>query len=141
MSKKTIIILIVAAVAAFLLWKRGVLSKATGGSGSGSDNSGKDVDDPTSLDYILEHITFSSTERTKIEALRQKALTDKTYSQKIQAKANDKGRSFDQQLVLEAIWSLYNPTNNAWIDGPDGSADYGWKLQQKVLKLAGQSLW
>ena len=138
MSKKTIIILIVAAVAVYLLWKRGTFSKATGANGSEPDTP---VDDPTSLDYILEHINFNANERKRLEALRQKSLTDKSYYQKILAKANETGRSFDQQLVLDAIWSIYNPSNNAWIDGPDGSIDYGWKLQQKVLQLAGQSLW
>ncbi len=138
MKKKTIIILIVLAVAVYLLWKRGTFSKVTGSFGSEPD---AHVDDPTSLDYILEHINFNDDERKRIESRRQKSLTDKSYYQKILGKANEKGRSFDQQLVLDAIWSLYNPTNNAWIDGPDGSSDYGWKLQQKVLQLAGQSLW
>lgn len=135
LNKKTIIILIVVAVVAYLLWKR---SKATGVTDSGSNTP---VDDPTSLDYILENVNFTSTERAKILALKKKVDTNVSYRQNIQDKADAKGRSFDQQLVLDAIWILYNPTNNAWIDGPDGSIDYGWKLQQKVLQLAGQSLW
>lgn len=134
-DNKTIIILIVVVVAAYLLWKRGTFSKVTGAS------AGASVDDPTSLDYILKHVGFTAEERAMIESKRQACEASETTRQKYLEEAARKGYSLDQMIVLKAIWVLYNPSNNAWIDGPDGSSDYGWKLQQKVLQLAGQSLW
>lgn len=130
-SKKTIIIIIiVVAVAAWLLWKR-MKEKGTASMGDITLTSEPDT---TSLNYILTHIDFTSTERKKIEALRKAAEASELTYQQILAKANAKGRTFDQQIVLDAIWLLYHP-NDAWIAGPNGSTSYGWNLQQKVLNL------
>lgn len=137
MKKKTIIILIVLAVAVYLLWKRGTFSKVTGLSGSEPD---AHVDDPTSLNYILEHINFTSAERAKIVALSKACEADAARKQWMQDKAIEKGHSYDQQIVLDAIWLLYH-SDSGWIDDAGSASDYGWKLQQKVLQLAGQSLW
>jgi len=127
-----IIIIIVVAVAAWLLWKRSKIKAMTGDTSSGGGGKSQDA---TSLDYILEHITFNGTEREKINAVYNRAMTDKSYYQSIVASANAKGYSFDQMVVLKALWALYNPTNSQWIN------ERGWKLQQEVLKLNGQSLW
>lgn len=136
-NKKTIIIaLIVLAVAVYLLWKRGTFSKVTGSFGSEDAH----VDDPTSLDYILEHINFTSAERAKIVALSKACEADAARKQRMQDKAIEKGHSYDQQIVLDAIWLLYH-SDSGWIDDAGSASDYGWKLQQKVLQLAGQSLW
>ncbi len=131
-NKKTIIILIVVAVAAWLLWKRSKMRTVTADTGSGG---GGESQDATSLDYILTHVDFNGTEREKINAVYNRAMTDKSYYQSILASANAKGYSFDQMVVLKALWALYNPTNSQWAN------ERGWKLQQEVLKLNGQSLW
>ena len=139
-NKKTIIILIVVVVAAYLLWKK-VKENGTGTNSQGTEPVANTTADKTSLSYILSHITFTSEERAMIESKRQACEASETTRQKYLEEAARKGYSLDQMIVLKAIWVLYNPSNNAWIDGPDGSSDYGWKLQQKVLQLAGQSLW
>ena len=129
-EKKTIIIIIVVAVVAYLLWKRMkgsstvTLTETVVGSSP----------DKTSLDYILSHVNFTSDERKKIESYRQSCETSNTTRQSIEAKAYEKGRSFDQQLALDAIWVLYTK-NGQWIAGPNGKTTYGWNLQQKVLNL------
>lgn len=123
-NKKTIIILIIVAVAAYLVWKR-MKDKGI----EVADVSLTASPDKTSLNYILTHVDFNATERQKIEKLRQAAEASEMTYQTILAKANAKGTSYDQQLVLEAIWSLYNPTNSQW------TSDRGWKLQQQVLNL------
>ena len=133
MTRKKKIIIIVAvllAVAAWLLWKRSKMKAMTGDSGGGGESQ-----DATSLDYILTHVDFNGTEREKINAVYNRAMTDKSYYQSIVASANAKGYSFDQMVVLKALWALYNPTNSQWTN------ERGWKLQQEVLKLNGQSLW
>lgn len=129
-TKKTIIIIVVVAVAAWLLWKR-MKEKGTASVGDVMLTSEPDT---TSLNYILTHVDFTSTERKKIEALRKAAEASEMTYQQILAKANARGRSYDQQLVLDAIWLLYTD-NGEWIAGPNGSTTYGWNLQQKVLSL------
>ncbi len=91
---------------------------------------------PGTLDYYLANIDFTTKERNKILAVKDAVAASVSWREQIQAKANAKGRTFDEQLVLDAIWLLYNPNNADWIAGPDGSTTYGWRLQQKVLNLA-----
>lgn len=132
-EKKHIIIAIVALVALYLLWKRGVFAKGTdpGDDGTGGSST---TSSPSSLDYILTHVQFNGDERERISAVYSRAMTDKSYQQSIQASANAKGYSFDQMVVLKALWALYHP-------GDQWTTDRGWKLQQEVLQLNGQSLW
>lgn len=129
-DKKTIIIILVVAVFAYLLWKK---SKENATQNS-SDVPTTAPSDPTSLNYILTHVNFTSRERQKIEALRNAVDASEMNYQSIMSKANNNKISFDQQLVLDAIWSLYTQDGH-WIAGPDGSTSYGWNLQQKVLNL------
>lgn len=135
-EKKHIIIAIVVAVAVYLLWKRGVFAKDTG---TGDDGTGGSptASSPASLDYILTHVTFNGAERERINSVYNRAMTDKSYQQWIQAEANAKGYSFDQMVVLKVLWALYHPANASepWTN------DRGWQLQQEVLQLNGQSLW
>ena len=132
-EKKHIIIAIVVAVAVSLLWKRGVFAKGIdpGDDGTGGSST---TSSPASLDYILTHVTFNGAERERISAVYNRAMTDKSYQQSIQAEANAKGYSFDQMVVLKALWALYHP-------GDQWTTDRGWQLQQEVLQLNGQSLW
>lgn len=129
LNKKTIIILIIVAVAGYLIWKR-MKEKGV----SVEDVNLTASPDKTSLNYILTHVDFNATERNKIEKYRQAAEASEMTYQSILGKANATGRSYDQQLVLNALWMLYHPGDN-W------TTDRGWKLQQEVLQLNGQSLW
>lgn len=129
-TKKTIIIVVVVAVAAWLLWKN-MKEKGTASMGDALLTAEPDT---TSLNYILTHVNFTSTERKKIEALRKAAEASEMTYQSILAKANANGRSYDQQLVLDAIWLLYTQ-DSEWLAGPNGSTTYGWNLQQQVLNL------
>lgn len=127
MKKKLIIVLIIVAVAVYLLWKKGVFSKKV----AGETLTGPA---PGTLDYYLANIDFTTTERNKILAVKDAVAASVTWREQLQAKANANGRTFDEQLVLAAIWLLYHP-KDAWIAGPDGSTNYGWRLQQKVINL------
>lgn len=122
LDKKTIIIIIVAAVAAFILWKKGVFSRAknsvvdTGASGSG------DID----LDYIFSHVVTKSDVRSKIESLKKNLETNLSFRQQIQAEAYQNGVSFDQQVAITGAY-LYYYQNNSWITN-------GWKDYQAYKK-------
>ena len=123
-TKKTIIIIAVVAVVAYLLWRK----MKGGGSTVVEDLSLTAEPDKTSLNYILTHVDFTSAERNKIEALRKAAEASEMTYQRILAKANTNGRSYDQQLVLDAIWLLYTD-NGEW------TSSRGWPLCQQVLSL------
>ena len=129
-QKQLIIVAVAVAVAAYFIWKNSKAAK-DGGSDTPAPAPGGDK---TSLDYILTHVTFNTAERQAIESKRQACAASDYQRQSIQAKANCNGYSFDQQLVLDVIWNLYTQ-DGQWVAGPDGSASYGWYLQQKVLKL------
>lgn len=124
-SKKLIIVIIVVAVAGYFVWKK---MKENGGGLSVGDSSLTSEPDHTSLDYILTHINFTSAERNKIEAVRQAVEASNNWKQSVQAKANQNGLSFDQQLVCEAIWLLYT-SDGHWTN------DRGWKLVNEVKNL------
>lgn len=125
-SKKTlIIILVVVAVAAWLLWKRGA---SRDGSDQGGTSPSTAEPDHTTLDYILSHITFNADERTKIEAYRQACAASNTKRQDVQAKAYRNNLSFDQQLVCEALWTLHT-ADGSWTD------PRGWQLTEEVKNI------
>lgn len=126
-NKKLIIALIVVAVAVWLLWKKGVFSKKAAGDTPTGPAAG-------TLDYYLANIAFTTAERNKILAKKAAAEASATTRERIQAEAAARGYTFDEMLILGVIWNLYHP-NDAWIAGPDGREDYGWKLQQKVINL------
>ena len=132
MNKKTIIILIVVAVAAYLVWKKRKEGKAVSTTDTGTGAL------PGSLEYILANVPFTNKEIRKINATMARVNASTVAREEMQAKASRNGNTFDEQVVIDAIWLLYHPDQNAnaaWIAGPDGKTDYGWRLQQKVLNL------
>lgn len=132
MNKKTIIILIVVAVAAYLIWNKRKAGKTVTVSDAGTGAI------PGSLEYILANVPFTNKEVRKINATMARVNASTIAREEMQAKASRNGNTFDEQVVIDAIWLLYHPNqdpNAAWIAGPDGKTDYGWRLQQKVLNL------
>lgn len=124
-NKKTVIIMLVVAVVVYLLWRRSKQTMVVTYSGDATVTA---EPDHTTLDYILTHIDFNSSERNKIEAYRLACESQNTLRQSIQAKAIKNGLSFDQQLVCEALWVLYH-TDNGWTN------DRGWKLINEVKSI------
>lgn len=126
MNKTTKIIIIVAglaAVAAFLIWRKknsAVGTVDTGGTATG----------PDSVDDILTKIVFNSNERNAINNLRKKAENNAMTRQSLEAKANNNNLTYAQQLCCDAIWMLYIDTaTGKWKD------DRGWKLIEKIKNL------
>lgn len=128
MKTKTIVIALVVALAAFLVWwmlkKKKEAPYKVGSS------------DPTTgtVDYIIANVPFTNAEIRKIRAVQSTVNASKTSLESMREKAAKKGNTLDEQIVLDAIWLLYHP-KDAWIAGPDGKITYGWNLQQKVLNL------
>lgn len=133
-KKKTIIIIVVVvAVAAIVAWKKGLFGKKAEGGVTGGSTAPPDT---AELGYILSHVQFNDAERKKIESYKQAAQASEVTRQGILADANAKGYSYDQMLVLKALWVLYHQK-----DKDKWDSDRGWKMQQAVLQLDGKSLW
>ncbi len=130
-SKKHIVIVIVALVAVWLLWKKGLFSKLKA---SASDTVASGTGDSSiDLDYILSHVVMDSKERDAINKLAEKCKTNADTHQSIQAKAYKNGVSFDQQVAFDAIWMLYREySNGKW---SDWTSDRGWQLIAEIKKL------
>lgn len=126
LEKKHIIIALVAVVALWFLWKKGLFGKLVSKAGAETPSEGG----PSAIDleYVLTHIAFNATERAKIEEVRKKTESDDSWRQSIQAKANKNGFSYDQQLAMDAIWLLYQK-DGKWTD------DRGWKLIAEIKNL------
>lgn len=125
-STKIIIIVAVVAVAAFLVWKNRKkmedVSSPETASGTGS------------MAYILSKIPFTNKEICKIKAIQNVVNSSATYLESMKKKAAQRGNTVDEQIVLDAIWVLYTK-DGKWLKGPDGTSDYGYRLQQAVLNL------
>lgn len=133
---KYIIIAIVAAVAMWLLWKKGLFSKlnATAKSLDFSDIKPVSGDSAIDIEYILSHVVLDSQERNAINKLAEKCKTDADTRQSIQAKAYKNGLSFDQQVACDAIWMLYHEySNGVWSSG--WTSDRGWTINSEIKKL------
>lgn len=126
-NTKTVIIVALVAAAVYFVWRKLKESKAaSAASGSGANTK--------TVEYILANIPFTSAEVKEIRYVNTASRSSAIWMENIQKKAAENGLTYDQQVVLDAIWLLYN-RNGKWIAGPDGSASYGYKLQQKVINL------
>lgn len=131
-SKKHIVIAVVALVAVWLLWKKGLFGKLKdSASGSGSSGTG---DTSIDLDYILSHVVMNGQERNAINKLAEDCKTNADKRQQIQAKAYKNGVSFDQQVAFDAIWMLYHKyENGVW--SSDWTDTRGKTLNQEIKNL------
>lgn len=131
-SKKHIVIVIVALVAVWLLWKKGLFSKLKAStSGTSAPATG---DASIDLDYILSHVVMDGRERNAINTFAEKCKTNAETRQNIQAKAYKNGVSFDQQVAFDAIWMLYHEySDGKWSNG--WTSERGWQLIAEIKKL------
>ena len=122
MSKKTIIVLVVAAVAVYLLWKKVVFSKSGGKNGStgstGSTGSGSNDDVPTTANLTAEQIIarLTSVPADHKKYLRSnvaKIYADDGWKRSVQEKASNNGTTFEKQAVMDASWVVYRTGDNA----------------------------
>ena len=131
LNKKTIIIAIVVAVVAFLLWKR---MKAKSAVGVETEETVSNGTNTSSIDSILSAIGATSSEIANVRRTASAIDASPSWTERVVAKAKKNGITFQQQVVCEAIWMLYHP-NGSWIAANGQSADRGGKLTNKVLAL------
>lgn len=100
-EKKHIIIAIVVAVVAYLLWKRS-RSVAPDGYSAGTVASPK-----TTVDGVLAAAGANSDLKRYARNIERSIEKDPKWKQSIMDKAADNGYTYAQQVVLEAIWLKY----------------------------------
>lgn len=107
-NTKTIIILVVAAVAAYLLWKKGVFSKGT--ASVDSMTGGFSGPDPNNLEDVIA-VAFGNDAYATLFAERARKVyseceTSPSYKAKMQSLASTRGRSYAQQVVINGAYEL-----------------------------------
>lgn len=113
MNKKTIIIIILVAVAVFIAWRMGWFAK-TGATVAVTDpSSGSGSTGTTSTDDIINATSMTAQEREKcrgwvkeIENAIKQGRNGWSYAA-LSDKAVRNGISYNQQLVISAIWQMY----------------------------------
>ncbi len=99
-EKKHIIIAIVVAVVAYLLWKRS-RSMVTDGT------SGTVASPKTTVDGVLAAAGANSELKRYVRNIEKAIEKDPKWKQSVMDKAADNGYTYAQQVVLEAIWLKY----------------------------------
>lgn len=108
-EKKHIIIAIVVAVVAYLLWKRS--KSETEGTGTGTGAPTK-----SDLDVILDAAGANSALKQYVRNFAQSVEKNPKWKQDIMDKASDNGYTYAQQLVLDAFWTKYHNEDGSWKD-------------------------
>lgn len=99
-ERKHIIIAIVVAVVAYLLWKRSKSMETEGSSGT--------VASPkTTVDGVLAAAGANSELKRYARNIERSIEKDPKWKQSVMDKADDNGYTYAQQVVLEAIWLKY----------------------------------
>ena len=107
-SKKTIVIVIVVLVAAWLLWKRIKENKNTiANAVSGIDK--------YSVDDVISAAGITGTKADKLRSEVNYLNSTSTWRSQIEDKALEKGRTYEQQVVITALYSFhYKKEDASW---------------------------
>lgn len=108
-EKKHIIIAIVVAVVAYLLWKRS--KSETEGTGTGTGKTTK-----SDIDAILDAAGAKAALKQYVRNFALSVDKDPKWKQDIMDKADNNDRTYAQQLVLEAIWTKYTDSDGHYTE-------------------------
>lgn len=108
-EKKHIIIAIVVAVVAYLLWKRSRSVVTDGSSGTGASPK-------TTVDGVLAASGANSELKRYARNIERSIEKDPKWKQSVMDKAADNGYTYAQQVVLDAIWLKYRNEDGTWKD-------------------------
>ncbi len=129
-NKKTIIILIVVAVAAFLLWKRSKMRTVTADTGSGGY-----VDDG-SVEGIVAASGMTTADARYVRSFANSVESSLSKKAEMESKALLKGYTYEQMVVLDALWTKYCQMVSGASQFKDGITDqqksYYWTVTQKI---------
>lgn len=132
-NNKIIIILIVAAVVAYFVWKKAKEAKAATGTGPTAPGGVE------SVEGVIAASGMTSTDAAYVrqfQTKREASLTDKAQ---IETKAISRGLTYAQMLALDALWTKYY--DNATGDFKTAYANdanvkgYVWKVQAAIQNM------
>lgn len=106
---KHIIIAIVVAVVAYLLWKRSRSVAPDGSSGTGTSQK-------TTVDGVLAAAGANSELKRYARNIERSIEKDPKWKQSVMDQADDNGYTYAQQVVLAAIWLKYTDNEGHWKD-------------------------
>lgn len=114
MNKKTIAIIVVVAVAAFLLWRRSKKSAggATGVAIAPASASGSGLS-KTNVDDVIEAAGLTGSKAETVRKEVKYLKSNLNWSSQIEDKAAEKGRTYEQQLVIEALYAFHYKNDDA----------------------------
>lgn len=117
LNKKTIIILIVVAVAGYLLWKNRKNTTVAAATVAGGTVSL----DPTNLEDVIAAAQISNSLAAIVRQKYADADAMQSLKDTIQRKANDKGNTYAQQVLFEALYVVYHMKNadGTWVPKSD----------------------
>lgn len=112
-TKKIIIVAVVVAVAAYLLWKRGKGNAAVKGGTAGGDIS-EPAEPVLTEDQIIARLTSCPAGHKKYLTQNVAAINSSPmYVAEVQRKATDAGTTYPKQCVMDASWLVYRTGDNA----------------------------
>ena len=117
MKKKTIIILVIVAAVVFLLWKKGVFTKKETLSTTAVDTGKHDID------AIIAAAGITGSKASLVRKEARYIDSDAAWKAQIEENAPTKGRSYEQQLVIEALYAFHYK-----------KADADWKISKSQFQ-------
>lgn len=117
MKKKTIIILVIVAAVVFLLWKKGVFSKKETLSTVAVDTGKHDID------AIIAAAGITGSKATLVRKEANYIDSDPEWKVAVEEKAATKGRTYEQELVIDALYAFHYK-----------KADASWKLTKSQFE-------
>lgn len=132
-EKKHIIIAIVVAVAAYLVWK-----KRKGQTEAGNTSSAVYAD---SVDSIIAASGMTSSDAAKVRSFVQGIEASAVKKEQMEQKAISRGFTYAQMLVLDGLWTIYCKMDNGTSVFKDEYADnatvksYYWRVAKAIKSL------
>lgn len=129
-KKHIIAILIVVAVAAWLLWKKGVFSKV-------GDSTGTDTVTGGGIDPIIAASGMTTSDARFVRSYAAKIESSLSDKADTEDKAIRRGYTYEQMVVLDALWTKYCRMVNGTSQFKDGLTDsqknYYWAVTTKIM--------
>lgn len=133
-EKKHIIIALVVAVAAWLLWKKGVFSKAIA---DATGIAASPIDPADSLEGVIAASGMTTAEARFVRDMEKAVEKSLTWKASIEDKAKDRGLTYYQMLALDAMWQMYydSATNDFKPGTTEETKSHVWKVQKAIQNI------
>lgn len=133
-EKKHIIIVLVVAVIAWLLWKKGVFSKAlTDATGIAASP----IDPADSLEGVIAASGMTTAEARFTRDMAQSVEKSLSWKASIEEKAKERGLTYWQMLCIDAMWQMYydSATNDFKPGTTEDTKAHVWKVQKAIANI------